>query len=242
MTAHDSMVCENRTETLTVVLAQSKLEESLSSVLCWNSLLEPGRLEKGVIWGGPSYLLGHSRTTPYHQQSNPAERFNRMLLSMLHKLEETQKSNWKDYLNKVVHAYNSTVHESTGFSPFFLLFGMEPTLPIDLMFPNEEEKNRTSQVGYAEKWQKSMQEAYDIAGKNMSKSAKRGQRHYNQRVWSSVLEPGDHVLIRNLSERGGPGKIRAYWESKVHVVKEREGTDLREGFTQKPSATLPLPP
>lgn len=116
----------------------------------------------------------------------------------------TQKPNWKDYLNNVVHAYNSTVHESTGFSP---------TLPIDLMFPRER-SNPQCHARYAEKWQESMQEAYNIAQENMRKTGERGQKHYNQSAWSSVLEPGDHVLIQNLSERGGPGKIRAYWENK----------------------------
>lgn len=43
--------------------------------------------------------------------------------------------------------------------------------------------------------------------------------YYNQIAWSSVLELGDHVLIRNLSQRGGPGQICAYWENNIHVVK-----------------------
>lgn len=70
-----------------------------------------------------------------------------------------------------------------------------------------------------------MLEAYNIVTKNMKKAAKRGQNYYNQRAWSSVLELGDHVLIRNLSQRGGPGKICAYWENHVHVVKERRGVN-----------------
>lgn len=83
------------------------------------------------------------------------------------------------------------------------------------MFPREGASPQ-SHAGYAEKWQGSMQEAYNNAQENMRKAGKRGQKHYNQRAWNSVLEPGDHVLIRNLSERGGPGKITT---SKVHVVK-----------------------
>uniref|UniRef100_A0A8C1WAH7 Gypsy retrotransposon integrase-like protein 1 n=1 Tax=Cyprinus carpio TaxID=7962 RepID=A0A8C1WAH7_CYPCA len=167
--------------------------------------------------------IRHSRTTPYHPQANPAERFNRTLLGMLRTLEETEKSNWAEHLNKVVHAYNSTVHESTGFSPFFLLFGREPVLPIDLVLPTKQVKNTQSHTDYAEKWKRSMQEAYEIAKKNMKKAAARGQRNYNRKAWSSVLEPGDHVLVRNLSERGGPGKLRAFWEKQTYVVKERRG-------------------
>lgn len=169
--------------------------------------------------------IRHSRTSPYHPQANPAERFNRTLLGMLRTLEESQKSRWKEHLNKVVHAYNSTVNEATGFSPFFLLFGREPTLPVDLMFPKRGEEKSQSHPGYADKWREVMQEAYAIAMQNMKKSARRGQKNYNQHAWSSTLQPGDHVLVRNLTPRGGPGKLRSYWEDVIHVIKARKGPD-----------------
>lgn len=70
-----------------------------------------------------------------------------------------------------------------------------------------------------------MQEAYAIARQNMKKSARRGQENCNQRAWSSTLESGDHVLVRNLTPRGGTGKLRSYWEDMVYVVKQRKGPE-----------------
>ena len=59
------------------------------------------------------------------------ERFNQTLLQMLGTLQPTQKSDWKSYVLPLVHAYNATRHDTTGFSPFYLMFGRHPRLALD---------------------------------------------------------------------------------------------------------------
>lgn len=76
-----------------------------------------------------------SRTTPYHPQGDPQpERFTRTLLNMLGTPPLEKKPHWGDHIAAVVHAYNSTSNNSTGYSPYRLMFGREARLPVDLAF------------------------------------------------------------------------------------------------------------
>ena len=168
----------------------------------------------------------HSRTIPYHPEGkSQVERFNRTLLSMLRTLPESYKSHWKEHLKKVVHAYYCTRHESTGYSPFYLIFGHHPRLPIDLVFNLKPPVENKSYPKYVADWQSTMKEAYRIAASKCKAQGDKTKAFYDLKVRSSTLLPGDRVLMKNLSERGGPGKLRSYWEDKVHVVVHRKSPD-----------------
>ena len=144
---------------------------------------------------------------------------------MLRTLPESYKSHWKDHLNNVVHAYNCTRHESTGYSPFCLIFGHHSHLPIDLVFNLKPPVENKSYPKYVADWQSAMKEAYSIAASKCKAQGDKAKAFYDLKVRSSTFLPGDRVLIKNLSERGGPGKLRSYWEDKVHVVVHRKSPD-----------------
>ena len=86
-----------------------------------------------------------SRTTPYHPMGNSLyERFNRTVIKILGTLHPDQKRDWKQHIGHIVHAYNSMKQSSTRHYPFFLMYGREPRLPVNLVFKtnlNEDQKN-----------------------------------------------------------------------------------------------------
>ena len=53
---------------------------------------------------------------------------------MLGTLSDEEKSDWKSHLGCMTHAYNCTKHASTTYSPYYLMFGRHPRLPIDVAF------------------------------------------------------------------------------------------------------------
>ena len=169
--------------------------------------------------------ISHCRTTPYHPQGNgQCEKMNSTILSMLRTLEKSQKKNWNQYLNHITHAYNCTRNDSTGYSPYFLMFGRHPLLPIDLLL--DRKNTPESNKDYVNKMKKAVEEAYRICEENINK--KHQYSDSKLKPAGRVLQPldrKDRVLVKNVREKGGPGKIRSFWEDKVYEVLERKGGD-----------------
>ena len=80
-------------------------------------------------------------TNRYHPQSDGlVERFNRTVLDMLSMAVQQDEHGWDLLLQPVMLAYRTSVQETTGTTPFSLMFGREPRLPEDIMFgiPTED--------------------------------------------------------------------------------------------------------
>lgn len=164
-----------------------------------------------------------SRTTPYHPRGNPVERFNRTLLAMLGTLEQKQKTRWKEHVKPLVHAYNCTRNEVTGFAPYELMFGRTPRLPVDLAFdlPVREATSKNHSQ-YVKSLKSRLEESFKIASKNATKSADKNKARFDSRVKPSALVPGDRVLVRNVRLRG-KHKLSDKWEEQVYIVVHRAG-------------------
>ena len=165
-----------------------------------------------------------SRTTPYHPMGNPqCERFNSTLLSMLGTLETEQKADWKAYVPTLVHAYNATKHEATGFSPFFLLFGRHPRLPIDLVMGVEAADRQLQSETYtefSEKLRHRLESAYKIALENSKRAGVRHKIIYDKKARNATVQVGDRVLVRLVGLKG-KNKLANRWEDGQYVVVEQ---------------------
>lgn len=82
------------------------------------------------------------------------------------------------------------------------------------MFGLDNIQKGKTHAAVVQEWKESLAAATKIA----SKSAMDGKHQYDKKVRGLELKEGDRVLVRNLSERGGTGKLRSHWQAGVHVV------------------------
>jgi len=178
-----------------------------------------------------------SRTTPYHPMGNgQCERFNRTLLSMLGTLEQDEKTNWKSFLGPLVHAYNCTRHETTGQAPFFLMFGRDPRLPIDLAFGIERDTRKEPVTSYAKNLRERLQKSYELAS-SAAKDAQRSQKkHYDIKVRGADIQRGDRILVKIVAF-DGKHKLADKWEEDVYVVLDQPNIDIPVFVVQREDGT-----
>ena len=212
----------------------SKTQTALATAkLLWNNfILHSGFPSKIITDQGRNFeskLIEHLcqlagvqklRTSPYHPQTNgQCERFNGILLNMLGTLTPEQKKDWKSHVSALVHAYNCTRNAATGFSPYFLLFGREPRLPVDVEFGLQRggqrgspgESNNISQL----------RRRFTFAHRKAKHMAQRQQAThrglYDLKCRGATLSVQDLVLVKQTAWKGRH-KIQDRWEREEYQV------------------------
>lgn len=135
----------------------------------------------------------------YHPQSNPTERVNRVLKTMMASYIDGTQRSWDRKLPQLVAAINSAKNEVTKFSPHFLLFGTE------LSFHSADSKVSPLNSGEDIVFDRSahvrkLKELEDLKGEvqdRMKVAFEKNARRYNLRRRDVEFDVGQVVFRRN---------------------------------------------
>ena len=115
---------------------------------------------------------------------------------MLGILPTHAKRNWQEWVTTLTHAYNWTVSSTTGFSPYFLMFGQSPNIPLDIeMGVTLMEEGDTLYHNYVKKLRTRLEWAYQVAHKNNQKESEHHKKYYDKKIRCMNLRPDDLVLV-----------------------------------------------
>ena len=160
-----------------------------------------------------------SRTTPYHPEGDGlVERYNKTLLHMLSTTSAHDKD-WEQHIRQVCMAYNSTTQATTGYSPFFLMFGRKPQLPIDLSCGTAS-KERKYVNEYVTDLQSSFRRAYQEVRKSVSDAQEHQKQRYDQQNSSVCYEVGDLVWLHSsVVPQAQSKKLHRPWKGPFVILK-----------------------
>ena len=195
------------------------------------------------LFGAPAYLVsdqgkaftGHVithlcelygvqklRTLPYHAQTNgQVEHMNQTIIRMIGKLEEDKKACWSKHLPELLLAYNATCSTVTKYSPYYLLFGRRPRIPVDYLFPTlRDSPHQTKMEVSVVAMQKRLKEAFTVARHLTSEEVARQCRYYDRKAGAVALQPGDVVMVRT-DGFVGKRKVKDRWEDEGFIVESQ---------------------
>lgn len=131
----------------------------------------------------------HNLTTPFHPQSNGIdERVNGTVVNILKPYIDHFQDNWDEQLKWAIFVYNTTVHESTGYSPYQIAHGLDPRLPL-----RGQVNNRSTDLPALEKIRSLVRSR---ANNSNTKSQEKGKENYDSHRRNTSIQIGDLMLIK----------------------------------------------
>lgn len=150
------------------------------------------------------FNITHLRTSPYHPQTDGlTERFNGTLKTMIREFAANNQRDWDEHLPYLLFAYREVPQESTGFSPFELLYGRRVRGPLDVLkeawVGYEVEKENVSV--HVLEMRRCLEEMSELVKENVTKAQKKQKNYYDKKSSPQNLKVGDEVLILEPTRR-----------------------------------------
>ena len=156
-----------------------------------------------------TYQINHLKTAFYSPQANAAERVNQSILSAIRAYLKTDHRDWDLYLPEIECALRTSVHSSTGVTPFFALYGFN-------RYSHGSDYNLARKLNSLEDNELRVLDPKDrlelIREKikqNLNKAYEKGARLYNQRSRIVKFVPGQEVYRRNFVQSNFKENINA---------------------------------
>ena len=159
------------------------------------------------------------RTSPYHPQTDGlVERFNQTLKEMLRKSAQEDGEDWDKLIPYVLFAYREVPQESTGYSPFELVYGREVRGPMDVLKESWESSERSDEsvLSYILLMRERLAHMTELVQKNLSKAQTRQKNSYDRGTHERQFATGDQVLVLLPTTNS---KLTARWQGPYEVVK-----------------------
>ena len=162
-------------------------------------------------------------TTPYHPQTDGlVEAYNKTLVNTISAYVGKGGKDWDTYLPYAVFAYNSSEQRSTKQTPFFLLYGREPQLPIDAALNFKPSRYTIDLDDYALEVPRLMAAAWHNARQCIVKSQEQQRAQYNKTQRNAYYDLGD-LVYRYI---GKQHKFSHPWRG-PYVIKEIRYPNVR---------------
>ena len=160
------------------------------------------------------------------------ERSHQMIICMIRKLEEDKKADWPSHLAEIAHAYNATQSAVTGYSPHYLMFGWQPRLLVNYVFPtvgNNKAPMREASIRHVDEHIASIRDrlrtTMQEAQAQSTAEACWQKWYYDRKIGAVSLKPGDLVLVKADAYKG-KRKIKDRWEEDTWEVVHQIATDI----------------